>query len=209
MFDTFRYYIALALLVMLPPALFLWFVIHPFARFWRRFGAGVTYGVLSVPVLLIMATLFLSREILLSVEYGTSYVLIALAAVSLFVGGNIAWKRAKYLSFGILSGLPELSPRRYPGKLINEGIYSRLRHPRYVEILFFTLGYSLFANYLALYVMLLLCLPTLFLVVLLEERELKQRFGTAYDDYCRRVPRFLPRFRSGVHSTDSAQPGGD
>jgi protein-S-isoprenylcysteine O-methyltransferase Ste14 len=29
--------------------------------------------------------------------------------------------------------------------------------------------------------------------ILLEEREMRRRFGQAYADYCRRVPRFLPR----------------
>jgi hypothetical protein len=28
-----------------------------------------------------------------------------------------------------------------------------------------------------------------------EERELKARFGAAYDRYCRQVPRFIPRLR--------------
>ena len=29
--------------------------------------------------------------------------------------------------------------------------------------------------------------------MLLEERELRERFGTEYEDYCRRVPRYLPK----------------
>ena len=39
----------------------------------------------------------------------------------------------------------------------------------------------------------LISLPTLHLVVVLEERELRQRFGAAYDAYARQVPRYLPR----------------
>jgi len=31
-----------------------------------------------------------------------------------------------------------------------------------------------------------------FLIVQLEERELRERFGTEYEAYCRRVPRFVP-----------------
>ena len=55
------------------------------------------------------------------------------------------------------------------------------------------LGYALFANYLGIYLLWLVSLPTLHLVVLLEERELRQRFGAAYDEYARAVPRYLPR----------------
>ena len=38
--------------------------------------------------------------------------------------------------------------------------------------------------------------PILHLVVLLEERELLERFGDAYRDYAGRVPRYVPRLRS-------------
>jgi protein-S-isoprenylcysteine O-methyltransferase Ste14 len=80
---------------------------------------------------------------------------------------------------------------------LTEGIYARLRHPRYVEVTLWTLGYSLIANYTGVYLLWLLSLPTLHLVVLLEERELRQRFGASYDAYARRVPRYLPKRERG------------
>jgi protein-S-isoprenylcysteine O-methyltransferase Ste14 len=32
-------------------------------------------------------------------------------------------------------------------------------------------------------------------VVQIEEPELRKRFGASYEDYCRKVPRWLPRLR--------------
>ena len=55
-------------------------------------------------------------------------------------------------------------------------------------------GSALIANYLALYLIVALWLPGIYVIVLIEEKELRDRFGAAYDDYCRRVPRFIPRF---------------
>jgi len=54
---------------------------------------------------------------------------------------------------------------------------------------------SLFCNYLAVWILLALFVPAIYGVVLLEERELKQRFGRQYEQYCRDVPRFVPRLR--------------
>lgn len=50
----------------------------------------------------------------------------------------------------------------------------------------------LITNYLGVWVLTLVTFPALFLVVLLEEKELRQRFGQQYFDHCKRVPRFLP-----------------
>ena len=44
-------------------------------------------------------------------------------------------------------------------------------------------------------VLFLLSLPIVHAVVLLEERELRQRFGEAYGTYCEDVPRYVPRRR--------------
>jgi protein-S-isoprenylcysteine O-methyltransferase Ste14 len=48
-------------------------------------------------------------------------------------------------------------------------------------------------NYLALYVALPLSLAALYLIVILEEKELRNRFGSQYEKYCHSVPRFIPR----------------
>jgi protein-S-isoprenylcysteine O-methyltransferase Ste14 len=54
-------------------------------------------------------------------------------------------------------------------------------------------GVALFANYLATYVLVPVMLLGLYLVTVIEERELVERFGNAYRDYQKQVPRFVPR----------------
>lgn len=193
--DMVRYLVAVMLLISLPPALLLWPLIHPFARFWRRLGPVWTYSLLGLPMAAVMAALFRARRWLLATDFGTHPLLIALAALTLAAATTMSLKRRKHLTFGILAGLPELSQRQWPGRLVTEGIYAKIRHPRYVEALLGILGYALFSNYLALYAVFLLSLPVIYLIVVLEERELRERFGAAYDEYSRRVPRFLPRTR--------------
>ena len=93
---------------------------------------------------------------------------------------------------GVLAGLPELSPDKRPGRLLTDGIYGRIRHPRYVEVLLFTVAYAFFANYVGTYVTAALTVPALCLTVILEERERRDRFGAEFEAYSRRVPRFIP-----------------
>ena len=54
------------------------------------------------------------------------------------------------------------------------------------------LAYALFTNFLSLYVAFVLTLPCLYLVVVVEERELEDRFPDEWREYAARVPRFLP-----------------
>ena len=200
--DTARHALALLVLLTYPPAVLLWLGIHPWAHRWRRVGPVATYLVLGLPMLGLVGWLYMSRGVLLGRDLGTSWPLMALAVVSLGVGGSIARQRMKHLRFSILSGVPELSRAAYPGQLLTEGIYARLRHPRYVEVTFWTLGYALAANHTGVYLLWLLSLPVLHLVVLLEERELRERFGASYEEYARRVPRYLPRPAARVSKQD-------
>jgi len=203
MLDHARHVIAVLILAMFPPALFFWFLIHPFARFWRKLGTTLTYLLVALPILGLAVGLFLARDRLLAGDFGFRVELTALALVLACAGGTIAVRRRRQLGVRVLVGLPELSPADRGGKLLTEGIYGRIRHPRYVELTLFVLAYALFVNYLSIYVAFALMLPTLYLLVLLEERELRERFGAAYAEYCKRVPRFVPR-RAATREADPA-----
>jgi protein-S-isoprenylcysteine O-methyltransferase Ste14 len=151
----------------------------------------------------LMLVLLRHRDTLLGVDYGTSFPLVGLALLLFSAAATIAFKRKKMLTFGVLAGLPELSESRYPGKLLMEGPYAIVRHPRYVEIFLATLSYSLVANYLGPYIVTAASVPVLYLIVLLEERELRQRFGEDYHRYCEAVPRFVPKLSRQSANVDS------
>jgi protein-S-isoprenylcysteine O-methyltransferase Ste14 len=61
-----------------------------------------------------------------------------------------------------------------------------------VEVVLGVFGYAFIANHVGAWVIALATLPVLHGVVWLEERELSDRFGEAYEEYRRRVPRYLP-----------------
>ena len=192
--NSIRYFTALLLLLTIPSVMVFWLLIHPFVRFWRRQTPAVTYGLVLLLISGIMAFLFHMRSYLMRIEFGTSYLLFISGILCLFGALFIFRGVRKQLTLRIMVGLPELAPQRYSGSLLTEGIYARIRHPRYVQFGLAVLGYTLIANYLVTYVVFLLMLPVLFLVILLEERELRERFGDQYVRYSARVPRFLPRF---------------
>ena len=194
--NDVRYYVALIILMSLAPAVSLWFLIHPFGAFWRSLSPWITYTVLGFVTVALMAPAFVFRRQLLAVDFGTSYLTMALGVVAAVMGSVIALKRKRHLTFKILSGVPQVSANEYPGRLLTEGIYSRLRHPRYVEVVLWVLGYALVANYPSLYAAAVLTPPALLLIVCLEERELEERFGEDWRAYKARVPRFVPRFRN-------------
>jgi protein-S-isoprenylcysteine O-methyltransferase Ste14 len=191
--DAFRYYLALVFVITITPALGMWFILHPFVGFWRKVGPFWTYTVVLVALGAGIYAMFLVREPILAVDFGTSHPLAAIGVAILVAATILRLRIQRELGTRILSGLPEIAPDRYPAKLVTEGIYSKIRHPRYVQFMVAFLGWALLANYLCLYVLWVVWIPALYLIVLLEERELRERFGSAYEEYSRRVPRFVPR----------------
>lgn len=188
--DAFRYGVALFLVCSLPPLLLYWPIVHGFIGFWRRLGPTATYVVTVIAVCLGAAAIYRVREPLLAPDYGTQWPLVAVGAVVLAVAGWLRGKIQSVFGVGLLVGLPELSPERHATPLVTTGVYARVRHPRYVQFWLGLLGWALVLNRPAVYVLWLLWLPALWLIVVFEERELRQRFGPQYVEYARCVPRF-------------------
>jgi protein-S-isoprenylcysteine O-methyltransferase Ste14 len=192
--DEVRYVIALLLLCAIPAAIFFWLLVHPFICLWRRLGAPVSYAILCTVIAGVMTGMFLLHSRLLAADFGTNRLLAAAGLVFLIFAGWLLRRLRRHLTVRTLVGVPELAPEA-GGELLTGGIYGKVRHPRYLQMTIALLGYSLIANYPAVYGALLFWCGGIYLVVLVEERELKERFGEAYRDYCRHVPRFVPRLR--------------
>jgi protein-S-isoprenylcysteine O-methyltransferase Ste14 len=193
--TSLRHWVALLVLLVTPPALLVWLLIHPFVRFWRRLGVLYSYFCFLGLTTLLGGGIWQMKHWLLHVEYGLQPLLMFLSGICFFTGACIACRRERQLPFLAVMGLPEISAAEQPRVLVTQGIYARVRHPRYWEAILFVLGCALFANYLSVYLAWLVSLPIVHAVILLEERELHQTFGAEFSAYCARVPRYFPGLR--------------
>jgi len=193
--DKVRYVIALITVVSVPAAVLLWLIVHPFIGFWRRLGPFLAYVIMAALSLASIAVLVAFRGPILRIEFGTNYTLIAIGALLYAVSIFVEIRTRKHLKLRTLVGIPELAPEKPGPGLLTEGIYSRVRHPRYLAVSIGMFAFALFTNYLAMYVIAVLVIPGLYWVVLLEEKELRDRFGSEYVSYSERVPMFFPRMR--------------
>jgi protein-S-isoprenylcysteine O-methyltransferase Ste14 len=82
----------------------------------------------------------------------------------------------------------------YAEDLVTEGVFGHCRNPMYVGNLLILSGMAIASNCWA---TVLVAIPvTAFIyraIVAAEENFLRGKFGQAFDDYCRRVPRFVPK----------------
>lgn len=93
------------------------------------------------------------------------------------------------------SGVGTPAPFDPPRRLVTSGMYRYVRNPMYVGAGLVILGETaLFGSILrgVEYVLVFGGILALF-VVLYEEPTLRAKFGADYEEYCRNVPRFVPR----------------
>jgi len=83
-----------------------------------------------------------------------------------------------------------------PKELVASGPYRYVRNPIYVGVLLIFLGHFLWFGYWGLLMYAVLTfIGVHFFVVLYEEPNLKRRFGASYEEYLKRVPRWIPRIK--------------
>lgn len=88
------------------------------------------------------------------------------------------------------------APIDAPKVLVARGLYRWVRNPMYVSVLLVLLGEGLFfeSRTLLIYAA---CVAVGFhlFVLLYEEPTLNDKFGGSYEEYCKTVPRWMPRIR--------------
>ena len=78
-------------------------------------------------------------------------------------------------------------------RLALDGLYARVRHPQYVGFMAIMVGFLLQWPTIPTLVMFPVLVWVYRRLAVAEERETRERFGSAWDDYAARTPRFLPR----------------
>lgn len=205
--NMVRYGLAVLMMITVPPAILYWFIIHPLAGRLRRFGPAPTFAVLVPALVACSVLLFMVRDRLVGADLGWSPPIFAVGVVLYAISVRIELRVREHLKFRVLAGVPELGAD--PGRLLTEGIYAELRHPRYLSLLVGLLAYALMVNYGGLYVLFLGAVVGIAAIIRLEDRELVARFGEPYVQYRARVPAIVPKEPGGLLRGGRARTGDD
>ncbi len=119
-----------------------------------------------------------------------------------FVGGAMFVCGCSFASWAYRTlGVYRSSGRE--GDLIDTGAYRYSRNPQYIGTIIGAVGYALLCNSFLTLIAAGLAVVNFVLVPFAEEPWLRELLGAPYDDYCARVPRFLPP-RVGTNRRTSA-----
>jgi protein-S-isoprenylcysteine O-methyltransferase Ste14 len=179
--------VALVLFFELPIPVF-WLILHPQIGFGRRhlraglwFAGLAAWGAAGVFIGAFYHQLLASQR--------APFWAIAAGLVLIAAEFYLLWRVEKELGSARLVGHTEL---KGGGELATSGIYARMRHPRYTGMMISMLGLCLIGWTRLLWVVTGAWWLAAMTAIFFEERELRARFGPAYAEYAKRVPRFLP-----------------
>jgi protein-S-isoprenylcysteine O-methyltransferase Ste14 len=179
---------AVVLFLQLPIPLY-WFVVHPQVNFWRHHTRLVYVVGLSCSWLPITVAMIAFHRSLFRSGWPSAGAFIIGVALIIFEAW-IFWRVHRDLGTARLVGKTELSGA---GEIESGGIYSRIRHPRYTASFLAILGACFLAGTPAMWLVAVAWFALTLVAISFEEQEMSARFGAEYVDYCKRVPRFLPR----------------
>jgi protein-S-isoprenylcysteine O-methyltransferase Ste14 len=144
----------------------------------------------------VLVPLWIAQSNNISLEIGTTMpqVFAQVAGVLLLAVG-LALFTASLMKFAT-EGEGTLAPWDPPRRLVVRGPYRYVRNPMISGVLFVLFGEALIPLSRPHFTWALIFLAMNFTYIpLVEETGLRQRFGDSYVEYCRHVPRLIPRFR--------------
>ncbi|MGV8017259.1 MAG: methyltransferase family protein [Ignavibacteria bacterium] len=96
----------------------------------------------------------------------------------------------------IIWSIKSLNPQDRGVKLITTGMFKYFRHPLYAAFLsVFNFGLAVFMNNWIYIIWAFILHPVWHMLVMKEEKMLKEVFPNDYEEYCNRTGRFFPRLR--------------
>jgi protein-S-isoprenylcysteine O-methyltransferase Ste14 len=151
--------------------------------------AGVILFLIVVPLVLFYIARFLTRHI----RAGRNMVARMVAGIPAILLGPAltAWAIYTFFTQGQGTAVPFAAPQR----LVTDGPYQYIRNPIQFGITLFYFGVGCLAESIAagLAMLALVTLPGIAYHNLIEEKELRLRFGRRYETYRRNTPFIIPR----------------
>ncbi len=124
----------------------------------------------------------------MSIDYGYGlWLLVALDSLLVIVFAVIVG------GFWLVAGaLRVLFSAQQAGVLATSGPYQRIRHPQYTGLLLIMVGFLIQWPTIPTLLMFLVLAITYRRLAIREEREVRDQFTGAWDDYASQTPRFIP-----------------
>jgi protein-S-isoprenylcysteine O-methyltransferase Ste14 len=120
------------------------------------------------------------------------------SASSILIGGFIA-------AFGLLIRALASGHLRKDQALATSGPYAYTRNPLYLGSALLAIGFLIAGrSWLASVIVAVYFVLFYYAVIRSEERDIRERFGPAFDEYARRVPLFFPRLTRTGNQAQSA-----
>ena len=114
-----------------------------------------------------------------------------IGAFTLLLGIIIFWRS---LDLFIKIGNGTLAPWNPTKQMIIQGPYQYVRNPMLIGVIFILVGeaFLLRSGNILVWMMIFVAINTIYFI-LKEEPDLRKKFGDEYADYCKHVPRWMPR----------------
>jgi protein-S-isoprenylcysteine O-methyltransferase Ste14 len=178
------------IVILYPPVLVFWLVIHLKIGYWRSIGKRA-YWTAAAAWPLIGSSILFWRQSIFSIRWPNPWWLTMLGMIGLALSIRIGREAGKSIPLRTLVGLPELEPQRNRQPLLQSGIYSKTRNPIYVAHWLAIFAAAAVTGFAANWTLLAVDTIVLTMMVRAEERELYSSYGAEYDEYRRRVRRFV------------------